>query len=408
VECAILRPIRRIVPIVVGAVALLLGGASASARTQIEVVGNDAPAWSPDGTEIAFTSFRNGRGDIYLMHPDGTHQTRLTTSSAHDDLAAWSPNGKQIAFSSDRTGQLEIWVMNADGSDQRQLTFDDSRDYGPSWSPDGTHIAFRSDRDGNAEIYSMRADGTDIRRLTNNPSSDNTPRWGPDGRILFVTDRGSGTKSSLWIMNADGSDQHRFTPPSFYWNESRPAWSFDGRKVVFQADRDGPIGNTELYAMDADGGRLERLTTYAGKDDWPTWSPDGREIAFARGPSPFQNEVYVMNADGTDTHEITLPKLNGVQFAASPSPPLAGRRFRLIYDIIEASGADRVSPTVSCSARLGAKAMRESLRTFNAYSGRAVCGWLLGKSSHGKLLVATISVRGPEGTISKRFSGRVR
>jgi len=392
----------------VGAAALTLGGASAAARPGVDVVGNDAPAWSPGGTEIAFTSFRNGRGDIYVMEPDGTHQRRLTTDSGHDDLATWSPDGKRIAFSSDRTGQLEIWVMNADGSDQRQLTFNDSREYGPTWSPDGTRIAFRSDRDGNAEIYSMRVDSSDVRRLTNSPSSDNTPRWGLDGRILFVTDRGSGFKTSLWIMNADGSDQHRFTPSSFYWNETRPAWSFDGKRVVFQADRDGPLGNTELYAMNTDGSGLERLTKYPGKDDWPTWSPDGKRIAFARGPSPFQNEVYEMNADGTDPHEVTLPKLNGVQFAATPSPPLAGRQFRLVYDIVEASGADRVSPKVACTGQIGVKKLRERTRTFNAYSGRAVCGWLLARTARGKRFVATISVSGPAGTISKRFAARVR
>jgi hypothetical protein len=135
--------IRRILPIVSGAAVLLLGVTAASARAEFEVVGNDAPAWSPDGTEIAFTSFRNGKGDIYVMRPNGKNQQRLTTSDAHDDLAAWSPNSKQIAFSSDRTGQLEIWLMNRDGTDQRQLTFDEHRDYGPTWSPDAKRIAFR-------------------------------------------------------------------------------------------------------------------------------------------------------------------------------------------------------------------------------------------------------------------------
>jgi Tol biopolymer transport system component len=399
--------IRGIVPILLGAAGLLLVGGAASARTAIEVVGNDAPAWSPDGAHIAFTSFRNGRGDIYTMRPDGSEQKRLTTDPAHDDLATWSPDGTKIAFASNRTGQLEIWVMNADGSDQHQLTFDNGRDYGPSWSPDGTHIAFRSDRDGNAEIYSMRADGSNEVRLTNDRSSDNTPRWGPDGRILFVTDRGLGAKTSLWVMNADGSDQHRFTPASFFWNESRPAWSPDGSEVVFQADRDGPLGNTELYDMKADGTDLRRLTTYPGKDDWPAWSPDGQEIAFARGPSPYQNEIYVMNADGSKTHEVTLPKLSGVNFGALPSPPLAGRAFHLVYDVIEASGADRVSPKVGCTARLGAKALRERTRTFDAYSGRAVCTWLLPKKARGKVLTASILVAGPAGTISKRFSARV-
>jgi TolB protein len=342
------------------------------------------------------------------MHPDGKDQRRLTTSDAHDDLAAWSPDSKHIAFASDRTGQLEIWVMNRDGADQRQVTFDEHRDYGPTWSPDGKRIAFRSDRDGNAEIYAMNADGSDETRLTNSPSSDNSPRWGADGRIVYVTNRDSGSKTSLWVMNGDGSQQHRLTPESFFWNETRPAWSPNGSHVIFQADRDGPLGNTELYSMAANGSDLRRLTDYPGKDDWPTWAPDGRQIAFARGPSPFANEIYVMDLDGSKTHEITLPKLAGLNFGAMPSPPIAGRSFRLIYDVIETSGADRVSPKVTCTALLAAKALHERVRTFDAYSGRASCAWLVPRTAKGKRLTVRIAVTGPAGTISRRFSARVR
>jgi dipeptidyl aminopeptidase/acylaminoacyl peptidase len=408
--CAILAgTIRRILLISSGAVMLLIGVPFASARAKFEVVGNDAPAWSPDGTEIGFTSFRNGKGNIYVMRPDGRNQHPLTTSPAHDDLAAWSPDSKRIAFASDRSGQLEIWVMNRDGSDQRRLTFDDARDYGPTWSPDGKRIAFRSDRDGNAEIYSMAADGSDERRLTNSPSSDNSPRWGPDGRIVWVSDgRGTGSKTSLWVMNGDGSNQHRLTPTSFFWNESRPAWSPDGKHLVFQADRDGPVGNTELYSMAADGSDLRRLTTYPGKDDWPAWSPDGKTIAFARGPSPYQNEIYEMNADGSNTREITLPKLAGLQFGVRPSRPIAGKSFLVIYDVIEQSGADRVSPTVACTARIAARLLQERTRNFDEYSGRASCAWLIPKGAKGKRLTARISVTGPSGTISRQFSARVR
>jgi dipeptidyl aminopeptidase/acylaminoacyl peptidase len=406
--CGILRStIRWTIPIATGAAALLLG-ATASARTEIEVVGNDAPAWSPDGTQIAFTSFRNGKGDIYVMLPDGSGQTRLTTSNAHDDLAAWSPDSKRIAFASDRSGQLEIWVMNRDGTDQHQITHDGARDYAPTWSPDGKRIAFRSDRDGNAEIYAIDADGAHETRLTFSSASDNSPRWGLDGRIVFVTNREVAARSNLWVMNADGTDQHRLTPSSFFWNESRPAWSPDGRRIIFQADRDGPVGNTELYSMAVDGTNLRRLTTYPGKDDWPTWSPDGNQIAFARGPSPFANEIYLMNADGTDAHEITLPRLAGLNFGVVPSRPRAGKLFRAIYDVSEVSGADRVMPTVACAARLGTKAMRERTRTFDDYSGRATCAWILPKTAKGKRLTVAIAVTGPMGTISRRFSARVR
>jgi hypothetical protein len=254
----------------------------------------------------------------------------------------------------------------------------------------------------------MDADGSHDKRLTNSPSSDNSPRWGLDGRILFVTNREIGSKSSLWVMNADGTNQHRLTPSTFFWNESRPAWSPDGRRITFQADRDGPVGNTELYSMAVDGSDLRRLTTYPGKDDWPAWSPDATQIAFARGPSPYANEIYLMKADGSDTHEITLPKLAGLNFGAFPSPPRAGKLFRLIYDVSEISGADRVSPTVACAGQLGTKSMRERARTFDDYSGRASCAWLLPKAAKGKRLTVRIAVTGPAGTISRRFTALVR
>jgi dipeptidyl aminopeptidase/acylaminoacyl peptidase len=392
--------------IILGAATLLLaGGASAPAATG-PVVGNDAPSWSPDGRSIAFTTFRNGDGDIYVMDTGGGDQHRLTSNPAHDDLPTWSPDGSRIAFVSNRAGNLEIYVMDADGSNQTRLTFLPGADYEPTWSPDGKRIAWRSDRDGNPEIYSMNADGSDQIRLTDNPASDYSPTWGADGRIAWVSNRGTGAKTSLYLMNADGTDVHRVT--NGFWNELRPAWSPDARLIAFQADRDPPLGNQELYVVAPDGSGLRRLTRYAGKDDFPTWSPDGKMIAFARGPSPLTHEIYSMRADGGGIHELTLPRLAVVAFLRSPLYPVAGRPFEVVLAASEVSGADIGILRITCTARLDGTAFRVTARRFVEQWGRATCVWRIPRTARGKLLTGKISAASPASEVWRTFSFRVR
>jgi TolB protein len=361
-------------------------------------------SWSPDGRTIAYAR----DGDIYVMRPDGSDRRRLTTDPAYDDIPMFSPDGKRIAFVSSRSGALQIWLMNADGSDQHQLTRSAGTNYFPTWSPDGSRIAFRSDRDGNPEIYSMRADGSDVQRLTDDAAIEFSPNWGPDGRIVFVSNKNTGGKASLWVMDGDGSDQHRLTPRDFVWNETSPVWSPDGKRVLFQADRDVPVGNRELYVMNADATGLKRLTRYIGQDNWPTWSPDGKQIAFARGPTPFRNEIYVMNADGSGQHEITEPLLGGVEFGAIPALPTAGRLVTVVFYVQEESGADIGLPTVRCSARAGGRSLRRARGRFTPRTGRAACTWRLPSAARGKRLKGAIAVTSPTGTLIQRFNFAVR
>ena len=192
------------------------------------------PAWSPDGLKIAYTANDGGFDwNVYVINADGSAETRLTRSQALDCCPTWSPDGSKIAFGSDREGTDpngwgNIYVMNADGSDVVRLS-DDLGAGGPVWSPDGSKIAFETARDGNREIYVMNADGTGAVNLTNDPAArDRGPAWSPDGtKIVFSSWRGRAFQFSppldIYVMNADGSGVLRITASDEWW-DFQPHW----------------------------------------------------------------------------------------------------------------------------------------------------------------------------------------
>jgi Tol biopolymer transport system component len=187
------------------------------------------PAWSPDGSRLAFVSLRdepdpagcypNCNWEIYVMNADGSGVTRLTNDPAEDFGPTWSPDGTRIAFDSYRDDSYNIYVMNADGSGVRQLTDSPAGNVNPAWSPDGTRIAFTSVRADpnpetcdpcNWEIYVMNADGQGATRLTEHPAVDEYPTWSPDGaRLTFVSWRDG--NAEIYVMNSDGSGLIRLT-----------------------------------------------------------------------------------------------------------------------------------------------------------------------------------------------------
>ena len=162
---------------------------------------NDLPVWSPDGTKIAFIHADDSNDEgvinqqVWVMDSDGQHQHPLTSSPVpHDQVADWSPDGSKIVFHAGGFGSGGIWVMNADGSDQHQVSGCDPTapspcaagdDWGPTWSPDGRKIVFLRDLQAlgtsDRPIYVMNADGSGQHRITTAPITPGVPAWQPRG-----------------------------------------------------------------------------------------------------------------------------------------------------------------------------------------------------------------------------------
>ncbi len=196
--------------------------ADGTGETQITAdTANEAqPAWSPDGTKIAFVTDRDANNEIYVMNADGTNVRRLTTNAAADEQPAWSPDGGKIAFVSNRSGTTDIWVMDSTGANPVSLTNDAAVDVLPAWSPppDSNRIAFQSNRAGDFAIFVMSTDGSGVRQLTDGGVPDGSPSWSPDGtRIAFESD------GEVWVLVLDGSRPVQVTKSRFV-NDFLPRW----------------------------------------------------------------------------------------------------------------------------------------------------------------------------------------
>lgn len=272
-------------------------------------------------TKLAFTSDRDAermrgpQGDrdikeIYMADYDGAAPKRITVSRTLNVAPAWSPDGQALAYTSFRSGQFSVFQdiivsLLYKGVRQTPLNGDPAKqNYLPAWSPDGSKLAFTSNRDGNPEIYVVNRDGSGLRRLTNHSAIDSTPTWNPAGtQIAWTSDRTGNPQ--IWLMNADGTGQRKLTSES--WCD-RPTWSPDPFNEIAYASRTGAGFDIRIFSFAK--GESVRVTDGIGTNESPAFAPNGRHIAFTSTRSGKQ-QIFTIARDGNDLRQITREGNNG-------------------------------------------------------------------------------------------------
>ena len=285
-----------------------------------ELTGAADPRIHPDGTTVAFVVWwidkdeGEYRSAIWLAAADGSSPPRrFTSGERRDSTPRWSPDGSQLAFTSSRSDgkTSQLYVIPAEGGEARKLTDlkEDASEI--AWSPDGSRIAFCArvrDEAYEEEDEKKRRP----RRFTRlNYKLDNVG-WTGDRR------------QHVFVVPIDGSSEPKQLTEGDY-EHSAPSWSPDGTRIAFVSARsdfwDLDLAS-DVFVVDADGGEPKQLTVSDGGCEGPVWSPDGSQIAFLYTPGtldwPHHGQLAVVSADGGGQRLLT----ESLDRTCAPYPPV--------------------------------------------------------------------------------------
>lgn len=226
-----------------------------------------SPAWSPDGSRLAYVSFESGKPVVYVHQLATSKRVPVANFKGNNSAPAWSPDGNTLAVVLTRDGLSQIYVVNAnDGSGLRRITRSPLIDTEPTFSPDGRSLYFTSDRSGSPQVYQVGLDGGEPRRVSFNGGYNISPRISPDGKTLLTVTRRDGTYRIASLNLATGSE----TLLTEGRDDQSPSFAPNGMQVLYAAVQGG---RSVLAGVSSDGRVRQTLSVLNGEIREPTWGP---------------------------------------------------------------------------------------------------------------------------------------
>ncbi len=226
-----------------------------------------SPAWSPDGTRLAYVSFERKKPIVYVQSLLNGARRAVAQFKGNNSAPAWSPDGQRLAVALTKDGNTQIYTINADGSGVQRLTRSSGIDTEPNFSPDGRHLVFTSDRGGSPQVYRIAVGGGDATRLTFDGSYNVTPRHAPDGKSFVFVQRANSSTFNIAVQDMATWQVQVLTNTR---KDESPTFAPNGKMILYATEIGG---RGVLAAVSSDGRVKQRLTTRAGDVREPAWGP---------------------------------------------------------------------------------------------------------------------------------------